>query len=174
MGVSTWTDTQDQMILDGLKADQTYTQIATSLGVSKAMVSGRLYRLRKLRPDDVPEKRVQFIHKHRSRPRTGPMAKTLNIASAGQKTFERQARSNAKKATNLASVNGLKYTPKNDPAPFMTLERGQCSWCLDGDEDASATMMCCAAPVVDAKKREGDRRSTHCHYHYQLSLVPGK
>lgn len=172
MGVSTWNETQDQAILDGLKSDQTYTQIATSLGVSKAMVSGRLYRLRKLRPDDVPEKKVQFVHTRRMHSSSIPRAGTLTPEMIARKNarVERSILRDHKNAANRAVA-----LPKPDttPLPFMSLERGQCTWCVD-EGDASATMLCCAAPVVDAKKREGDRRSTHCHYHYELSRAPSR
>lgn len=173
MGVSTWTNTQDQMILDGLKADQTYTQIATSLGVSKAMVSGRLFRLRKLRPDDVPEKKAQFIHNRRALPRAGassskmPGALSPKIIARKNVRIDRSIRRDEKNAANRAVAQPK---PNYAPVPFMALERGHCTWCVEGN--AGAGMMCCAAPVLDAKKREGDRRSSHCAYHYELSLAP--
>lgn len=167
MGVSTWTNSQDQVILDGLKSNQTYTQIATFLGVSKAMVSGRLYRLRKLRPDDVPETKVQFIHNRRVFPNAG----TLSPKMLARKNLriERSIRRDEKNAANRVQALSV---PDCAPVAFMALERGNCTWCVAGE--ASATMLCCAAPVVDPKKREGDRRSTHCQYHYELSKAPKK
>lgn len=176
MGVSTWTNNQDQVILDGLKSDQTYTQIATSLGVSKAMVSGRLYRLRKLRPDDVPEKKVQFIHNRRALPRTIQRAGTLTPEMIARKNvrIERSIRRDVKNATDRALAQPM---PNYAPVAFMALERGHCTWCVEGEASPYETgvgMMCCAVPVLDPKKREGDRRSTHCAYHYELSKAPKK
>lgn len=176
MGLCTWTNTQDQVILDGLKADQTYTQIATSLGVSKAMVSGRLFRLRKLRPDEVPEKKAQFIHTRRSLSRALPRAGTIpasKIASKNariERSILRDARNAALRATALPK-------PDNAPMAFMQLEWGQCTWCVAdeaGQDEAGAQMMCCAADVIDPKRREGDRRATHCYHHYEMSLAPKK
>ena len=77
MGVTTWTDAQDTQLLDGLKADRTYTQIATDLGVSKAMVSGRIYRLRHLRPDDVPYKKVQTKLASKKTPKAGSLTRFM-------------------------------------------------------------------------------------------------
>lgn len=187
MGVSTWTNTQDQAILDGLKADQTYTQIASSLGVSKAMVSGRLYRLRKLRPDDVPEKKVQFIHNRRAQlrklpnflphsvPHSLPRAGTLspNMIARKNARIERSIRRDEKNAADRAVAQPHpSLAPDYAPVAFMALQRGHCTWCVEGE--AGAGMMCCAVPVLDAKRREGDRRSTHCSYHYELSKAPRK
>lgn len=167
MGISTWTDNQDQVILDGLKSHQTYTQIATSLGVSKAMVSGRLYRLRKLRPDEMPEKKAQFIHTRRAISRAGILTPKMLARKNGR--IERSFRRDEKNAADRAITQPI---PDHAPVAFMSLERGHCTWCVKGE--ASAAMMCCAAPVIDPKKREGDRRSTHCAYHYELSKAPRK
>jgi hypothetical protein len=150
MGVTTWTETQDAILLNGLKSDQTYTQIADKLGVSKAMVSGRIHRLRKLRP-------LQFLAKQSTKPNKKPKPKIIS----GKKS---------KLKLNWQTPSIPVEKPNNPPAPFKQLERGYCSWCLDdfGTEPGS-NMMFCAAPVVDKSKREGDRRSSHCVYHYEMS-----
>lgn len=150
MGVTTWTETQDAILRNGLNADQTYTQIADKLGVSKAMVSGRIHRLRKLNP-------LQFIAKHSAAPSKQSKPKRISGKKPKLK-LEWQA----------PSIPVEK--PCNPPAPFKQLERGYCSWCLDDfGTDPGANMMCCAAPVMDKSKREGDRRSSHCAYHYDMS-----
>lgn len=172
MGVSTWTITQDQVILDGLKANLTYTQIATSLGVSKAMVSGRLYRLRKLRPGDVPQKKVQVCQRRQTAWRTGikfgkPKPNSFSHKSALiEKLIWRD-----QKIISDKTLLGSK--PNSAAVPFMALERGACTWCVSDEVssgiEVGAGMMCCAAPVVNARAHEGDRRATHCQYHYELS-----
>lgn len=187
MGVTTWTDAQDAQLLDGLKADRTYTQIATNLGVSKAMVSGRLYRLRQLRPDDVPQKQVQTkkrqIKKATDRiPKVGSRAKILisqndvcklikgNLKPDLSATFIPNDKFKTPKNSNTPKRKISLHKPNNQPIEFMALERGYCLWCVDEERARSpANMLCCAAPVIDAAKRDGDRRSSHCAYHYELS-----
>lgn len=192
MGVTSWTDTQDTILLDGLKADQTYTQIADTLGVSKSMVSGRLYRLRKLRPDDVPPKLVikkiapkiaqntNAANKAKL-PKAGTITPTL-MGKKNQRKPDKNPRGNHQRNTahtahNLAQNLDWKTPsiaiepPRNSPVSFMHLGRGLCTWCVDDlAVDATAMMMCCAAPVIDKAKREGDRRSSHCAYHYEMGV----
>lgn len=106
MGVTTWTDAQDEMLLMCLKADHSYMQIAETLGVSKAMVSGRLYRLRKLRPHDVPEKHeISLITKIGSKP-----ANKLGEVSTPKLDW---------KPTSIV-IEKL----ANQPKPFVQLEHG--------------------------------------------------
>lgn len=150
MGVTTWTETQDAILLNGLKANQTYAQIANLLGVSKAMVSGRIHRLRKLRHIKIPAKQEKASSKN-SKPKSILRAKpSLNLDW---------------QSPSIAVVK-----PKNPPVRFSILQRGYCTWCVeDGGAEARANMMCCAAQVMDKSKREGDRRSSHCAYHYEMS-----
>lgn len=173
MGVTTWTQAQDQIILDGLKADDTYTEIASRLGVSKAMVSGRLYRLRKLRPADVPPKRVQTPLVPRAGTLTPLLISGKNSRVKSSDCADKYAPKPRQNKRQLRAVQSEK--PTNPPVPFIELERGFCSWCVDDKaEEAGANMMCCAAPVIDKLKREGDRRASHCAYHYELSIAPEK
>lgn len=186
MGVTTWTDAQDTQLLNGLKADRTYTQIAANLGVSKAMVSGRLYRLRQLRPDDVPQKKRQS---KKLQTNAGSLTKALISQKNRHRRVDGGLNPDLRHRTNPKSILKPKLEPKpilnktnpperqisfgrpkNLPIEFMALEQGQCLWCVDADSVRSpANMLCCAAPVIDAAKRDGDRRSSHCAYHYELS-----
>ncbi|MBO6918905.1 MAG: hypothetical protein JJ858_10785 [Rhizobiaceae bacterium] len=167
MGVTTWTEAQDEILLQGLKTDQTYSQIADQLGMSKAMVSGRIHRLRK----------TKAILSLNTRVGSSCLKRKGNRESAAPRNPER---STDKKfnASSLAALNWKApsvevHKPQNAPMPFMQLKRGFCSWCVDDEvEDAGAGMMCCAAPVMDKSKREGDRRASHCLYHFKKSIRP--
>lgn len=152
MGVTTWTAEQDAILRHGVEADQTYSQIAEKLGVSKAMVSGRIHRLRKTRKGCLPPKREQ-----RSRPKSKP-----GSHSTPEPKFHEKL--------NWNPPSVLIEKPKNPPVRFHQLGNGLCSWCVDDEtSEPGANMMCCAAPVMDKSKREGDRRSSHCAYHYEMS-----
>lgn len=176
MGVTTWTEQQDTILIDGLKSDQTYMEIADKLGISKAMVSGRIHRLRKLRPSDLPAKNM-FVPTSKL---TDPNAEgELAPNQLNLKKLRKQCGTSGRAKTEKQYVSKLNWKlpsiavekPTNPPVAFMELPRGACSWCLeDINQDVSATMMCCAAPVMDESKREGDRRSSHCVYHYQMSV----
>lgn len=176
MGVTTWTEQQDTILIDGLKSDQTYMQIADKLGISKAMVSGRIHRLRKLRPSDLPAKNM-FTPTSKL---TDPNAKG-ELAPNQLNLKKLRSQSGVSGQAKVGKPHGSRLNwklpsiavekPTNLPVAFMELPRGACSWCLDDiNQDVSATMMCCAAPVMDKSKREGDRRSSHCAYHYQMSV----
>lgn len=150
MGVTTWTETQDAILLNGLKANQTYAQIANILGVSKAMVSGRIHRLRKLRHIKIPTKQSTEQSK---------ISKPKRIL---------HAKPPLKPHRQSPSIEVVR--PNNPPVRFSLLQRGYCTWCVDdAGVEAGADMKCCAAQVMDKSKREGDRRSSHCAYHYEMS-----
>lgn len=176
MGVTTWTEQQDTILIDGLKSHQTYMQIADKLGISKAMVSGRIHRLRKLRPSDLPAKNMLPPMSKL----TGPNLECdLAPNKVNLKKSQKQCGSFGQVKAEKPHVSRLNWKlpsiavekPTNLPVAFMELPRGACSWCLDDiNQDVSAVMMCCAAPVMDKSKREGDRRSSHCVYHYQMSV----
>ena len=176
MGVTTWTAQQDATLIDGLRSHQTYMQIADKLGISKAMVSGRIRRLRKLRPSDLPAKNM-FAPTSKL---TEPNANSELVPNkVNLKKLRKQSGASGHPKAEKHYVSKLDWKlpsiavekPTNPPVAFMTLPRGACSWCLDDiNQDASASMMCCAAPVMDKSKREGDRRSSHCVYHYQMSV----
>ena len=175
MGVTTWTKAQDLILIDGLNRHKTYQQIADKLGLSKAMISGRIRRLRKLRPNDLPLKTTAPIISRK--------AQQKGALNSDKSNFRHQIysdknsaklKSNAKLrpvlALNWTSPSILVEKPTTPPVPFMHLKQGTCSWCMDDiNQEAGANMMCCAAPVIDTSKREGDRRSSHCVYHYEMS-----
>lgn len=152
MGVTTWTAEQDAILRHGIEAHQTYSQIAKNLGVSKAMVSGRIHRLRKTGKGCLPPK-----PNTQSRPKLKPESHS-----------KPEPKFHEKLNWNPPSIPIEK--PKNSPVRFNQLGYGLCSWCVDDEaSEPGINMMCCAAPVMDKSKREGDRRSSHCAYHYEMS-----
>ncbi|MEP3196343.1 MAG: hypothetical protein ABJO57_00600 [Lentilitoribacter sp.] len=176
MGVTTWTKAQDVILIDGLKGNQTYKQIADTLGLSKAMISGRIRRLRKLRPNDLPPKTIapDISSKAQEKRAIHCDKPNLNYQKNRYKDGVR-LKSNAKlkpvSTINWKLPSILVEKPINRSVEFMHLKQGTCSWCLDDiNQEAGARMMCCAAPVMDKSKREGDRRSSHCVYHYEMSV----
>ncbi len=175
MGVTTWTKAQDAILIDGLKTDQSYRQIAEKLGLSKAMISGRIHRLRKLRPHDLPLKIAPPNILSNIQRQGGLSSDKLNQTRRPSSDKDKsQHKLNAKiKPTlmlNWKQPSIIIEKPTTPPIAFMCLERGTCLWCLeDVNQEAGASMLCCAAPVMDKSKREGDRRSSHCVYHYEMS-----
>lgn len=175
MGVTTWTKAQDAILISGLKGEQTYKQIADKLGLSKAMISGRIHRLRKLRPRDLPPKTIATDTSSKAQEKGAIHCDKLNLK---RQTYRDKDSAKLKSNAKLRPVSTLNWklpsilveTPNNRSVEFMRLKQGTCSWCMDDiNQEAGANMMCCAAPVMDKSKRKGDRRSSHCAYHYEMS-----
>lgn len=58
--------------------------------------------------------------------------------------------------------------PTCEPVRFVDLDRGQCKWCIEpAMSPAGPDMMCCGAPVIDRLAKDGSRKATHCHYHFE-------
>lgn len=175
MGVTTWTKAQDVILINGLKEDQTYKQIADKLGLSKAMISGRIRRLRQLRPSDLPPKTIAIDASNKAQKKGAIHADKHNVKRQTHRDKDSaKLKPNAKikpiSALNWKLPSILVEKPTTPSVEFMHLKQGTCSWCMDDiNQEAGANMMCCAAPVMDKSKREGDRRSSHCTYHYEMS-----
>lgn len=167
MKQSIWTDEVDTAICEGLKSGLSYSQIGEQFKFSRSQISGRVFRLRKHSPEKLP---VEFRSPASS---LREADRNRNIANAKRKS-QSSGNSDAKparKSLDEIEKNILPDTlikPKNKPVTFMDLERGQCTFCVDDlSEPASAQMMCCGAEVIDRYAREGDRKATHCNYHYE-------
>jgi hypothetical protein len=175
MGVTTWTKAQDVILIDGLKSDQTYKQIADKLGLSKAMISGRIRRLRKLRPSDLPPKTTAIDTSCKAQKKGAIHEDKHNLKrqtcrDSGSAKFKPNAKLRPVSVLNWKLPSILVEKPTTPSVEFMRLKQGTCSWCMDDiNQEAGANMMCCAAPVMDKSKRDGDRRSSHCTYHYEMS-----
>lgn len=145
-----WDTPMDDQLIDLLSAGHTTTDIALTLGKSRNAVSGRIFRLRQTRPDEIPA--------------AGSLPKA-EVAARNS----RPDKSKPKPAPKLVKTPTKPTQPENSPIPFIQLEVGQCAFCVeDSESPVSSEMMCCGAPTIEPAAREGDRRKSHCDYHYRI------
>lgn len=143
-----WDKSSEDRLIELFKAGHTLSEIARTLGTSRNAISGKINRLRKARPNDIPA------------------ANNLTKDEISVRS-RRTTRSPAKKKTSR-SKQTPSLKPTDPPIPFNQLEKGQCSFCVEApDAPAHAGMLCCGAPVIDRLAREGDRRASHCQFHYE-------
>lgn len=152
---------QNLKLIEGIIMKKTYREIANELGCKPSIVAGRVFRMR--------QEHSPYID-------LMPPAGHLS----GEDMSERNSRKKSAKV-NMQIPPKLRLPsdalrsitkPKNAPKTFLDLGPYECSWAVEPMDSAGrAQMLCCAADVMCPSKREGDRRASHCAYHYALSIA---
>lgn len=149
-------------LLKGIIMKKTYREIAVELGCKPSIVAGRVFRMRQ---ENSPY--AEFI------PPAGHLSsEDISDRNSRKKSAKVNMQMPDKSpGTNFFSRSIAK--PSNAPKTFLELKQYECSWAVDSpDREGCKETLCCAAEVMDPTKREGDRRSSHCPYHYALSIAP--
>lgn len=152
---------EDLTLIKGTIMKKTYREMAEELGCRPSIVAGRIFRMRQ---------------EH------SPYADL--IPPAGHLSFDEVSRRNSRKKSDKINMKLPKdacafappsvdiKAPNNPPKTFLQLGQFECSWALGlKDESSGPIMLCCAAKVLNPSAREGDRRASHCAYHYARSIA---
>lgn len=152
---------EDLTLIKGTIMKKTYREMAEELGCKPSIVAGRIFRMRQ---DHSPYADL--------------------MPPAGHLSFEDVSKRNSRKKSDKINMKPPKdagefapspvdlKAPDNPPKTFLELGQFECSWALGSkDESSGSDMLCCAADVLNPSAREGDRRASHCAYHYARSIA---
>lgn len=147
----------DLRVIAGVRSKKTYREIASEIGVRPSVVSGRIFRMRQMKSPY-----CEIV----------PPAGHLSDRDVSERNVRKKSRKSAEVELKDRQEPIFIAKPANAPKKFMDLACDECSWSVeDQNNPGHASMLCCGAPVMDPSRREGDRRSSHCAYHYAFSIA---